>query len=901
MSRHDANPGGWRRYIRFWRPDVANDVSDELDFHLDMRARDYARDGASPDEALTLARQRLGDLDSVSAWLRVHDDRQLRSAERKASMSDLWQDLRLALRQLRRAPGFTFIAVATLGLAIGATTAVMSVVDSVLLRPLPFVNPGELVQLQPFDKSGGSDDISPLDFLDLQRGTSAFAALVPIQAERNTNLVRPGHDALRVSEARVGAGFFDMLGVGAIRGRVFHRGEDSAATGNVVVLSHGAWERLFGGDSGVIGTRVQLAGRSYQLIGVADPQLTFPGHPDIWVPMVWEAWETQVDNRGLRELSVIGRLKHGMTLERGRSDLARTMALLAASYPNSDQGYRISAEPLGSTLVGDVRTPLFALLGAVFLVLMIACANVANLLLVRGSTRRGEFALRTALGAGRGRLIRQLLTESVLLAGAGAVVGAMLSFVLVRLAVLFGPADLPRADEIHVRLGVLGVTAAIALIVGIGFGLLPAMHTVTGSLSRSLRENGRGADRGGHGVREVFVVLEIGLALVLLVGAGLLLRSFEHLLAVDTGFQSDRVIGFDIGVSGPRYQDDIGTRRFTDDVLRGLRRLPGTQAVAVAAERPFDSQASFNATTSFTITGWPPVAPSDEPRTRILPVSADYFRTLRIRLERGRTFTAAEEGPKVPPVVIVNRALVRRYFAGTDPIGQELVLGISHHIDASPADSFRSRGTIVGIAADVKLDSLSGDAPPTVYVGYGTLPGDVSMLIRTAGDPARLFPGVRAAVHAADPDATIYSYGTLHDDVAASAVRPRFYALILTAFATIALVIAALGIYGVLSYTVAQRTRELGIRMALGASAGVVVRSVLRGALSLTAIGLIIGVAGAAAATRALGSMLFGVGPLDPAIVAASVIVLFGMAVLAAWLPARRAARVDPNVALRGE
>ncbi|HEY4099721.1 MAG TPA: ABC transporter permease [Gemmatimonadales bacterium] len=901
MRDPDRGTGGIRRYIRFWRPVVDDDVRDELDFHLEMRARDYTQAGSSPDDALLQAHRRLGDLGTVSAWLRDHDNRRLELAERKASMSDLWQDIRMAFRQFRRAPGFAAVAIGTLGLAIGATTAVMSVVDSVLLRPLPFADPGALVQLRPFDKDGSADAISPLDLFDMQRQTTAFTALVPVQGGRSANVVMAGHEAERVNEARVGAGFFDLLGVGASRGRVFHRGEDSASTGKVVVLGYGAWQRLFGADPKVIGATVQIGGASYQVIGVADPQLTFPSHPDLWIPTVYESWETQTDNRGFRELNVIGRLRPGTTLERGRADLSRIMSILATTYPKSDQGYHLGAASLTTTLVGDLRTPLYALLGAVFLVLMIACANVANLLLVRGSVRRGEFAVRTSLGAGRGRLIRQLLTESVILAGAGALVGALLSFVLVRIVVLLGPADLPRADEIHVRLVVLGVAAAIAVLVGIGFGLLPALHTVSSSLGGALRGSGRGSESGGHRARETFVVVEIGLALILLVGAGLLLRSFERLLAVDTGMGSERVVAFDIGLTGPRYRYDIDTRRFTDQVMQQLRRLPGTASVAVAAARPFDRQASFNATSSFKITGRPPVAHEDEPNARVLPVSADYFRTLGIPLVAGRTFTTVEEGPEVAPVVVVNQALVRKYFRDGNALGQQVVLGLSHHVDASPADSFRSRGTIVGIVPDAKLDSLNGTVDPAIYVGYGTLPFTVAMMVRTGGDPDRLFAGVRAAVHSVDHDATVYSYGTIHGDVAASAVRPRFYALILSAFAAIALVIASLGIYGVLSYTVAQRTRELGIRMALGATGGSLLRSVLKGALILTAIGLSIGVAGAAAATRTLRSMLFGVSPLDPAIVIGSVLVLFTMATIAAWLPARRASHVDPNVALRGE
>jgi predicted permease len=887
--------------LRLWRPDVRADVDDELQFHVDMRVAEYVAQGRDIDEARNLACERLGDLRPVAHWMHSHDTRQLRHTERSESMTNLWQDIRHAMRQFGRAPLFAIVAIVTLAVTIGATTAVMSVVETVLVRPLPFVEPERLVEIVPRDKNGAEDAMSPLDLADLARQNRTLSGVVSIQSGRNINFVRAGSEPQRLQAARVGSGFFTLLGTRPAAGHLF-TSADSAVSTSGVVLSYGAWQRLFGGDSAAIGAAIQLDSEPFTVIGVAPAELTYPAHPDLWLPAVWLPWEVNPENRGLRELTVIGRLRPDVSLGLARADLARIAAGFGAAYPQSDAGYHLGAAALPERLLGDVRTPLLALLGAVAFVLLIACANVANLLLVRGLGRRGEFAVRTALGARPGRLVRQLLAESVLLAATGAVLGAFLAVALVQAFRLWGPGDLPRIEEVRVRGAVLAVLAVLTLATGILFGLAPAFHAVRSSIGTTMRRSGRDGERGaGRRTRRALVVVEIALSLILLVGAGLMIRSFEKEIHVNAGFQTDRVVVFNVGTSGPRYQHDIDTRRFVDVVRTGLARMPGTQSVAVAAARPLDREGSFNATTSFHITGHPEVAHVDDPAARIMPVTADYFRTLGITLLRGRPFTPAEEGPEVTPVVIVNQALVRKFFPGEDPMGREIVLGLSHHIDESPADSFRSRGVIVGIAADVKLDSLTDNAVPTVYLGYGTLPFEISVMVRTSSALAAIAPSIRAAVHAGDPEATIYGLTTMGAAVASTVVRPRFYTVLLSGFAAIALLIATLGIYGVISYTVAQRSRELGIRMALGASERAILSSVLRDAAGLAGAGLVLGLVGTLVVTRGMRAMLFGVDPLDPAVLIGAVVVLFVVATVAAWFPARRAAGVDPTEAIRGE
>lgn len=900
--RRDFDPRKPRLFRRIWRSTVAQDVHDEIQFHLDMRAADYVQRGEPADNAQAHARERLGDTHHVEEWLRHHDRQQQRARDRREWFAGLWQDMRHAMRQFRRAPTFTTVVIVTLAVAMGATTAVLSVVNGVLVQPLPFGNASRVVHVEGWDKRGEPDAISPLDLGDIRARNRSFAALASVQANRNANLTYHGLDPVRISEARVGAEFFAILGVRPLHGRFFGAGDDSAATGQVVVLSYGAWQRLFGGDSRVIGTAVRLDDRPFTIIGVAAPSLDFPAHSDLWIPAVWETWETTPDNRGLHELDVVGLLKSGVTLPAAQGDLTGIARVLSSEYPRSNTGVHWSLEALSRTVVGEVRTPLVALLGAVVFVLLIACANVANLLLVHGAARQGEFAVRISLGAARGRLVRQLLTESMLLWIAGAIGGICLSVALIHLAVTLSAGDLPRTENIHLSGVVFAVTAIATCCTGIAFGLIPALHTVGASLHRTLRRAGRGGERTApRRTREALVLAEVALSLILLVGAGLLLRSFDRLLHVNPGFRSDSLVVFDVGTTASKYPRDIDTRRFTDGLRLQFARIPGTRDVAVAASRPLDRDGSFDLTTSFTVAGRPPVPPGDGPAARLLPVTAGYFRTMGIPIRRGRDFTRAEEGPEVPPVVVVNQALVRRFFPGEDPIGKRIAMGISHHVDASPADSFRAGGEIVGVVGDVKLDSLTDAPEPTAYVGYGTLPFTIAFVMRTTASLDAVAPAVRAMVRAADPDATVYGINTLRAAVGATTARPRFYTMLLSAFAFAALLIATLGIYGVISNSVTQQRRALGIRVALGAPRERIVFDVVRGGLVITVIGLAVGLLGSAAVTRLMASMLYQTSAVDPMVFAVATAVLLATAALAAWIPARRAAAVDPIAAMRSD
>ncbi|MGH7593835.1 MAG: ADOP family duplicated permease [Gemmatimonadales bacterium] len=901
MPRHDLDRG-WRRHIRFWAHDVDHDVATELDYHLEMRARDFERRGHPPDEARRFARERFGDVGVVARWLRSHDRKQARANRQRETMSDLMQDIRLALRQFHREPGFAAVAIMTLGLAIAATTSVVSIVNGVLLKPLPFAVPQQLLRVEPSDPSGEPGWISALDYLDLREQGAAFATFTAMQSGLNANLVRGGADADRLAEARVRADFFAVLGVRPQLGRLFVAGDDADGAAGTVVLSDGVWHRLFGGDSSAIGKKVLVNDAIVTVIGVAPAAVQFPDRPEIWVPMTWDSSEISAANRGMRELDVIGRLKPGVGAARARSALAALSLRLAARYPHTNTGYRMSAVPLPEQLVGRVRAPLFAMLGAVALVLLIACANVANLLLARAIARQGEIAVRTALGAGRLRLLRQLLTESMMLALAGAAIGAGIALVTVRGIARFGPADVPRLQDVSLDGRVLAITAAVALMTGLIFGLAPALHAVRTDLAPMLRASGRtGRRERSQRIRSALVVVEVALAVVLLIGAGLLLRSLSRLLQVDPGFRPDHLVAFDVRPQGSRYPYDPDRRSFASELIERLRQLPGTESVAVAAARPFDPQASFDASTSFSITGEPDLPAGEDRTAAIYPVSANYFSTLGIRMIRGRALAASEDRPDVRQAVVVNEALVRKYFPHTDPIGRELVFGMAHHLTAAPADSFRSRGFVVGVVSDVHGSTLAEAPPPAAYLAYNTLPFALSVVMRTRAGLAAAAPGIRAAVRAIDPALPVYSITTLRDALSLSVAQPRFYVALLGSFATLALIIAALGIYGVLAYTVRQRSRELGIRAALGASRGRIAAMVLRHAGVLTATGIALGMGGALLITRTLRSLLFGVTPFDAVALAAAGAVLLGAALVAAWVPTRRAACVDPTVAIRAE
>ncbi|MEP6491947.1 MAG: ABC transporter permease [bacterium] len=815
-------------------------------------------------------------------------------------MDIFFQDIRYAARKLMRSPGFTTVAVATLALAIGATTAVFSIVNGVLLKPLPFPNPDQLVAVASLGTNGLPTSMSGLDFVDYRDQSRSFIGMAAINTG-NGNLTAAGTTPVRLEIATVGARFFDLLGVKMQVGRGFLPDEDHAGAARVAVLSDRFWRTHFNGDSRVVGQPISIDGNTFTVVGIAPASATYPRARDVWTPFVFEKWMLDPENRGAHFFSAIGRVRPGVSVETARRELATIGERLRKEYPRTNTNFGGTAVALQEQLVGNVRSALVTMLGAVGFVLLIACANVANLLLVRASGRETEIAVRTALGAGRGRIVRQLITESILLSFLGALIGGALASWAVDAVVAYGPRGLPRLDSIAIDGRVLLFGAGVSLLTGFLFGLAPAIHAARSEIGQMLKESVRGSSgrRASQRTRGALVVAEMALAVVLLVGAGLLIRSFSKLLAVDPGFRTDHVLTFSVAVPDVKYPFDRNKNQFTNNVLDGLRRLPGSRAAAAGLSRPMQDEGMR---VGFDIDGRPPAAPGARMIADIRPVTPDYFNALSISLQRGRLFAASEDRWGPPPVVVVSQAFVQRYFPNEDPIGKHITIGISHDTAASGQTSVKSGGEIVGIVADVKQRALKEDPSPAVYIPQGTLPeNDVAFVVRSDADVSTLTAAVRRTVADVDPDTPVFDLETMEQAVAGSVAQPRFYTLLLASFAGLALLLAGLGIYGVISYTVSQRTRELGIRIALGATNDRVVRLVLGQGLVLTIGGVAIGLVGAYGLTRVIANILYGVTAADPITYAGVAALLLAVAWLASYVPARRAARVDPVIAMRAD
>ncbi len=811
------------------------------------------------------------------------------------------QALRYAARRLARTPAFTLIAVATLTLAIGASTAAFSLVNGVLLKPLGFERPDRLVYLHATDPRAAAMPISPQDLLDFRDQTHSFSGIAAVQSGQSLNLTRPQSAPLRVNAARVGADFFSVLGTQAQIGRTFAPDEDARAATKVLVLSDGAWRRYFAADPRIVGTQVTLDGELYVVVGVAPPRFNFPDNAELWYPAVWEKWEIGDLGRGDHTTAAIARLRDGVTLASAQRDLSTVASRIAQAFPKEDAGVGVAAVSLRQEIVGEVEAPLWAMLGAVMFVLLIACANVANLLLVRAASRASEVALRTALGAGRRELLGQSLAESMLIALGGAVFGTVIAVVAVHALTAGGMLALPRTQDVGIDMRVLAFSAALALATAVAFGLVPALHVSTWDIAHILRSGRAGGTAGSGRARSALVFTELALGTVLLMGAGLLIRSFQRLNDVDPGFRADHLVVFDVALSGKKYENDAPVNAFADRVQAGLAALPGVQSAAVAANRPFDPE-RFGPSTSFTIDGTPPPAPGTEPVSRLHPVSPDFFHTIGMTLVRGRTFTEEENRRDAVPVIVINQALADHYFPGQDPIGKHLTYAFWHGASSAPEDSaVHPRGEIIGIVRNAYYSSLRNEAQPETFLPYRIFPIGTTFLLRTAVQPAGLEREIRGVVASVDPDVPTYELGTMNAALADSMSQSRFYTELLAAFAAIALLLATIGVYGVVSYAVSQQTRDFGVRIALGADSRDVMNLVLRRGASLILPGLAAGVLGALFLTRTIRGLLFGVGPLDWPTLAAVCLVFATVGAIASWLPARRAARVDPIIAMRSE
>ncbi|PYR75493.1 MAG: hypothetical protein DMF86_15110 [Acidobacteria bacterium] len=800
-------------------------------------------------------------------------------------------DISYAIRRLFKSPGFTIVAVLTLALGIGANTAIFSVVDGVLLKPLPFPEPNRLVGVYHVSE-GHRAVMSGPNFTDVARASQSLESAAAISRERE--ILTGQGEPVRIDVAQVSAAFFSVLRAQPALGRVFRADENTPGKTRLIILSDGLWRERFGGDPQIVGRAIQLDGVSKEVIGVMPRGFSFPAQRQAWEPIEYDA-NFASKQRGAWYVSVIARLKPGVTAAQAAVEVENIGRNLARQYPDMNEGVGMTVYPLLDSMVGEIRRSVLVLLGAVGFVLLIACANVANLLLARAAARQSEMAIRTALGAGRGRLVRQLLTESVILSVVGGGLGLLFAVWAIEVLLGLQPEGIPRLDNVRMDAAVVAFTFALAALTGVVFGIVPALAATRDPVSSTLKESGRGAltSAGGARLRGLLVIVEVALAVMLLAGAGLLIRSFARLQAVDPGFRPDRTLTFDLTLPGVRYEQDPPRVAFFDELFPRLRALPGVESVAAVMGLPLSGM-NFNI--SFEIGGRPPVPPSQQPAMEVRVASADYFRTVGIPLKRGRYFTD-DDRASAPQVAIITESAARQYFPNEDPIGKTINLGWGRQ-----GAKYRAGGRVVGIVGDVKDAGLNEPNPPEIYLPYRQWPVEsMSVLMRTAVPPRTLSEAIRRDVYGVDANLPVSNLRTLDEIVSRSISQPRFYMTLLAVFAAVALALAAIGIFGVLSYAVAQRTREIGIRMALGAASDRVLRLVVGRALALTGIAIVIGAIGATALARLLGALLFGVGPADPATFAAAAATLALVGALAAYLPARRAARIDPVRALAEE
>ena len=805
-------------------------------------------------------------------------------------MERFYQDLQYAVRRLLKAPGFTLVAVLTLALGIGANSAIFTVVNGILLKPLPYPQSERLVGV--YHTAGGQRAVmSGPNYSDIARLATSLENSAAYTTSR-TILTGEG-DATRLQIAEVSASLFNVLRVSPALGRAFNADENTPGRTNVVILSNGLWEQRFGSDPAVIGRRITLDGVPREVVGVMPRGFSYPSERQAWVPLEYDE-NFVTKQRGAWYLNVVARLKPGIAPEQSAAEVETLGRNLARQYPDANGEIGMTTMPLLEALVGDIRTSVLIMFGAVAFVLLIACTNVANLLLARAAARESEMAVRTALGAGRGRLVRQLLTESVVLSLLGAGFGLLLAVWGVELLIALKPAGIPRLGNVQVDGAVIAFTILTALVTGVLFGLVPAF-TATRGLSATLKEAGRGAvtSRSGMRVRGVLVVAELALAVMLLAGAGLLMRSFVKLQAVDPGFRSDQALTFELTLPDDRYAEDGPRIQFFDQLLSRLRALPGVRSASAVLGLPLSG---LDLIISFEVSGRPPVPPAQQPAMQVRVATPDYFDAIGIPLKRGRGFTEADRSG-TPRVVLITEAAARQFFPGEEPIGKKITLGWRRG-----AGRERAGGEVIGIVGDIKDSALNEPNPPQIYMPLRQWPVSfMTVVMKTSVPPASLADAARAQVAAVDPNLPLSDVSTLADVVAQSISQQRFYLTLLTAFAAVALVLAAIGIFGVLSYAVAQRTREIGIRMALGAQGRSVITMIVRQAMILVLCGVVLGTAAALFLSETMTTMLFSITPTDPTTFVSVAGVLIGVALLAAYLPARRATRVDPIVALRTE
>jgi putative ABC transport system permease protein len=880
----------WRRLLFYLRRDrFDRELEEEMRFHVEMKAEENAEAGMEPLEARYAAGRQFGNRTL------------LREVSREMwgvrSIETLFQDLRYGVRILLKNPGFALIAVFTLALGVGANTAIFSVINSVLLKPLPYREPDRIFQVLRRYPSGMWASVSTTKFSFFRQHNQTFEGLAACDDFGAGINLLAGEEAHYVSSLQVSADIFPVLGINPMLGRTFTAADDQPGGARVIVISHSLWKRVFQGDRQIVGRTVSLGSEGHTVVGVMPPGFQTKPSAEIWMPLraVFDASDKA------NNYSMLGRIKPGVTPEQAQADLDRVRTLMRKDYPDHVGDNETTAVvSYKDRLVGDTKQPLLLLLGAVGFVLLIACANVANLLLSRAAARSKEMSVRAALGAGRFRLTRQLLTESLLLAGAGAALGLLLAHFGLKSLLALIPDSLPRTSEIGIDPLALLFALGIAAAAGIVFGLAPALDAGRLNLANALRE-GRGRTSGAAStarLRNLLVISEIALSMVLLIGAALLIRTFANLRNENLGFDPHNVLTLRFSMNDPRYLTTAGTERFFRQVFERLRQIPGVESTAYVTALPIE----FSFDLPFHIEGRRPDARGSANYKHVTP---DFFHTMTVPLRQGRQFEE-RDSENAPGVVIINESLARQFFPNENPIGQRITVG--GNVGPDFADRTRE---IIGVVGDLREESVDLPTAPAVYIPLAQRSdrltrfvnrlGGATFVVKTRQNPLSLEYAVRAAMRAADPTQAVSHLRTMDDVLSWSLARRQFNMLLLSVFASLALLLSAVGIYGVMSYSVQQRTHEIGIRMALGAQAREVLWLIIRQGLATTLIGVTLGLMAAMALTRLMKTLLFGVSATDPLTFAMITFLLVFVALLACWIPARRAAKVDPMTALRFE